>query len=150
MKSRALILIMLAALMTGCVSGGQNGSAGSDGALAGIDAALDSGPVFVDFGAPWCTWCTQEEPIIEELKAEYPGVTFIGVNIDENGTLADAFYVDGIPQMDVVVKKNSDGSYLYADVSGSTTANRRASAIIGYHEKADLEKALDAAVKARG
>lgn len=150
MKSRAIILILLVALLSGCVSGCQTGGAGSGEAMAGIDDALASGPVFVDFGAPWCTWCTQEEPIIEELKTEYPGVTFIEVNVDENVTLSDAFYVGGIPQMNVIVKKNPDGSYLYADVSGATTDSRRASAIVGYHEKPDLKKALDAAVKARG
>ncbi len=148
-KRLILLVVMMALLASGCVVSGPK-AGNSDAAMAGIDAALAKGPVFVDFGAPWCGWCTKEEPIIEELKAEYPGVTFIAVDVDENTTLADAFYVNGIPQMDVIVEKNADGSYLYADVSGRTTNSRKASAIVGYREKPELKTALDAAVKARG
>jgi thioredoxin 1 len=115
-----------------------------------IDAALESGPVFIEFGASWCQWCTVQKPIVEELSGDYPGITFMDVDVDENGSLADAFYVNGIPQMDLIVKKGPDGSYLYVDINGMCTGDRKKSAIIGYTEKEALRTALDAAVSARG
>ncbi|BAI62249.1 conserved hypothetical protein [Methanocella paludicola SANAE] len=144
----AVILIAAALLVSGCICcGGQE--ADHSAAMAPIDSALVNGPVFVEFGAEWCSWCTVEAPIIEELKAEYSNVTFMEVDIDENGTLADAFYVSSVPQMNVIVNKTQNGSYLYADVSGRITESRRSSAIIGYHERPNLKKALDAAVAKR-
>lgn len=144
-------IIVGAVLIAGCTACLPSKTPGaSDPILQNIDAALEKGPVFVEFGAPWCHWCDEEKPIVEELSKEYPGVTFININVDENGSLADAFYVGGIPQMDVIVKKAADGSYLYADIDGNTTGDRKKSAIIGYTKKAVLKKALDAAMRARG
>lgn len=148
MKSRLIIvIIVLSLLASGCICCGQK--ADNSAAMAPVDAALVTGPVFVEFGAEWCSWCTVEAPVIEELKAEYPNVTFMEVDIDKNGTLADAFYVSSVPQMNVIVNKTQNGSYLYADVSGRITESRRSSAIVGYREEPELKKALDAAVSKR-
>jgi thioredoxin 1 len=150
MKPEALLVlavIALAVLAAGCTT--QNAPAGQDSVMKDIDAALVNGPVFVEFGAPWCSWCNLQKPLVEDIEKDYPGVTFMDVNADENGALAKAFYVNGIPQMNVIVKKNPDGSYLYAAVDGSTMSDRKRSAIIGYTEKPGLKKALDAAVSAR-
>ena len=87
---------------------------------------------------------------LKKLSGEYPGISFIDVNVDENGSLADAFYVNGIPQMDLIVRKNPDGSYLYVDIEGKAIGDRKKSAIVGYREKEALKTALDAAVRARG
>ncbi len=144
----AVILIAASLLVSGCICcGGQN--ADYSAAMAPVDAALVTGPVFIEFGAEWCSWCTVQAPIIEELKAEYPNVTFMSVDIDKNGSLADAFYVSSVPQMNVIVNKTGNGSYIYADVSGRMTESRRSSAIVGYHEKPDLKNVLDAAVAKR-
>jgi thioredoxin 1 len=151
MKQRLLAsiaLVILIALVAGCVACPPLKP--QDGSMKEIDAALERGPVFIEFGAPWCSWCTAQKPIADELSGEYPGVSFIDVNTDENGSLADAFYVNGIPQMNLIVKKNPDGSYLYVDVNGKTTNDRKKSAIVGYREKEVLKVALDAAVRARG
>jgi thioredoxin 1 len=150
MKPEALLVlaaIVLAVLAAGCAT--PKAPAGQDSVMSGIDAALVKGPVFVEFGAPWCSWCTLQKPLVEEISKDYPGVTFMDVNVDENGTLAKAFYVSGIPQMNVIVKKNPDGSYLYATGAGGTTSDRKSSAIVGYTEKPGLKTALDAAVRAR-
>jgi thioredoxin 1 len=153
MKQRivaGVVLVILIALVAGCVACPPLKPQDSSGTMKEIDAALEKGPVFIEFGAPWCSWCTAQKPIVEELSNEYPGVSFIDVNTDENGSLADAFYVNGIPQMDLIVKKNPDGSYLYVDINGKTTSDRKKSAIVGYTEKEALKTALDAAVRARG
>lgn len=150
MKQRlvsGIVLVILIALVAGCIACPPLKPQEGSGPMQEIDAALEKGPVFIEFGAPWCGWCTAQKPIVEELSREYPGVSFIDVNVDENGTLADAFYVNGIPQMDLIVKKNPDGSYLYADIYGSTTDDRKKSAIVGFREKDELKKALDAAMR---
>jgi thiol-disulfide isomerase/thioredoxin len=147
MKPVALLVsavVVLAVLAAGCAT--PKAPAGHDSIMKDIDAALLKGPVFVEFGAPWCSWCSLQKLLVEEIAKDYPGVTFMDVNTDENGALAKAFYVGGIPQMNVIVKKNPDGSYLYAAVDGSTTGDRKRSAIVGYTEKPELKKALDAAV----
>ena len=145
-----LVALVLVTLTAGCTTSAKPGvNATPDPVMGDIDTALTGGPVFVEFGAPWCQYCVEEKPIIEELKKEYTGVTFMDVNTDENNALPEAFYVDGIPQMDLIVKKNPDGSYLYVDVYGKATGDRKRSAIIGFTEKADLKTALDAALQAR-
>jgi len=118
--------------------------------MGDIDTLLQKGPVFVEFGATWCTWCTQEQPIIDSLKKNYTGITFVHVDTDENSVLPDAFSVDGIPQMDIIVNKTADGSYTYIDPYGKTTNDRTSSRIIGYTDQDTLKSLLDAAAAARG
>ena len=141
----AVIMIAAALLASGCICRGPE--AGNNVDMAPIDEALVNGPVFIEFGATWCSWCAVQAPIIEELKAEYPNVTFMYVDIDQNGALADAFYVSSVPWMVVIVNKTGNGSYSYADASGQISESRASSAIVGYHEKPVLKKALDAAVQ---
>lgn len=141
-----IVMIIAAISAAGCSV--FRGSGPAD--MTAIDAALEKGPVFIEFGAEWCGWCEVQQPIVEELMAEYPGVTFMDIDVDRNASLADAFYVNGIPQMNVIVNKSSNGTYQYVDVDGLATGDRKKSAIVGYHEKPDLKKALDAAVIARG
>ena len=117
--------------------------------MAEIDAALAGGPVFVEFGAAWCEWCQKEKPVVEGLALNYSGITFVDVDTDVNGKLADSFYVSGIPQMAIVARKNPDGSYLYVDQDGLATTDRYGSRIVGYRESAELKPLLDAALAAR-
>jgi hypothetical protein len=71
------------------------------------------------------------------------------MDVDLNATLADEFYVNGIPQMHIIVRKNPDGSYLYIDPWGNVTTDRFQSRIVGYRERDQLKPLLDAAVAAR-
>jgi thioredoxin 1 len=141
-----VIIAVLAVAMAGCASSPETPSGGKTGE---IDAALQHGPVFVEFGAAWCEWCEKEKPVTEALSAEYHSITFVDVDVDVNGTLADEFYVDGIPQMNVIVRKNANGSYLFIDPGGKTTTDRFQSRIVGYQERDQLKPLLDAAVAAR-
>jgi len=66
-----------------------------------------------------------------------------------NRDLAKAFGVASVPQMNLIVKKNADGSYVYATLGGGTTGDRMGSRILGFTEKSALQVAINAALNAR-
>lgn len=60
-------------------------------------------PVFLDFWAPWCGFCTQLMPTVEELSSDYGDKMKFGkINIDEEPELAQKFGVMSIPVTMVV------------------------------------------------
>ncbi len=60
-------------------------------------------PVFLDFWAPWCGFCTQLMPTVEELSGDYGDKMKFGkINIDEEPELAQKFGVMSIPVTMVV------------------------------------------------
>ena len=62
-------------------------------------------PVFVMFGADWCSYCVKQKPIVEELKSEYGDrVRFEILDADKETELKKAFGVRGIPAMFVLGK----------------------------------------------
>lgn len=139
-------------LMAGCVSMPAqvaNSTPTADPVMGQFDADLANGPVFIEFGASWCEWCEKEKPIIDNLTKEYPGVKFYSFDTDNGGDIVKAFYVSGIPQMNVIAGKNADGTYLYIGPDGKATADRKKSCIIGYTESDRLKQVLDAALEAR-
>jgi thioredoxin 1 len=114
-----------------------------------VDSALASGPIVMELGASWCDWCQKEKPVMRSLAGQYPNVAFLDVDIDQSGALKDAFYVSAVPQLEVIVRKNPDGSYLYIDPNGATTTDRSRSRIVGYQEEGQLKPLVNAAVAAR-
>ena len=54
-------------------------------------------PVLVDFNATWCGPCRMLKPTLEQVAAERPDVTVLGVDIDENMDLAEEYGVFSIP-----------------------------------------------------
>jgi len=53
----------------------------------------------VDFWATWCGPCRMMSPIVEELAAEMPEVTFAKVNVDEHPDVAMDLGIQAIPTL---------------------------------------------------
>ncbi|AOW80785.1 MAG: thioredoxin family protein [Halobacteriota archaeon] len=52
----------------------------------------------IDFHADWCGPCKTQDPIIEELEADYAdSVTFEFVDVDANPDMANEYQVRSIP-----------------------------------------------------
>ncbi|MBO9997670.1 MAG: thioredoxin [Cyanobacteria bacterium SID2] len=62
-------------------------------------------PVIVDFYATWCGPCQMLKPILESVAQEYDCVV-AKVNTDENSSVAQAYGVQGIP--DVKIFRNGE------------------------------------------
>ena len=73
----------------------------TDNFEAAVLAASFDQPVVVDFFATWCGPCQMLKPMLEKLVQEYDFV-LAKVDIDRNPELANAYGVEGVPDVRVV------------------------------------------------
>jgi len=59
-----------------------------------------------DFYADWCGPCKTQDPILEELLADYDDVELVKVDVDEQQDVANEYQVRSLP---TVVIENDDG-----------------------------------------
>jgi len=52
-----------------------------------------------DFYADWCGPCKTQDPILEDVEEEYPGVEFEKVNVDEQQDVANEYKVRSLPTL---------------------------------------------------
>ena len=62
-----------------------------------FDETIKTGVTLVDFYADWCGPCKMLAPILEELDNEYPDISFIKVNCDDEIKLAERYGIMSIP-----------------------------------------------------
>lgn len=114
-----------------------------------IDEALVSGPVFIDMGFASCPACKIMKPTIEDISGEYSGkVTVMYLDTRENPELAVSFDVYSVPDMFIIVDRDSEG-YLYMSSDGNITRDRNIARFIGVTEKDVLTETLDLAIVSR-
>ncbi|XVH30346.1 thioredoxin [Haloferacaceae archaeon DSL9] len=80
-----------------------------------------------DFYADWCGPCKTQDPILDELEADYGDVEFEKVNVDEEQDIANQYQVRSLPTL---IIENDDG-----------VVDR----FVGVTQREDLEAALEKA-----
>lgn len=73
---------------------------------AEFDEIVKDGITLVDFFADWCGPCKMLSPVLEELDNDYPAMTFVKVNCDNDMHLAERFNIMTIPA--VLIFKQGD------------------------------------------
>jgi thioredoxin 1 len=83
---------------------------------AEFDAVLSEGrTVIVDFTATWCGPCQRIAPAFEKLSLDFPHVTFVKVDVDENQETAMECGVSAMPTFKAYVAGKEVGIVRGAD-----------------------------------
>ena len=64
------------------------------------DVLESTGPVLVDFWAPWCAPCRAVAPELEKLAKQYAGkLRIVKMNVDSNPLTPRSLYITSIPTL---------------------------------------------------
>ena len=80
-----------------------------------------------DFYADWCGPCKTQDPILDDLEADYDDVVFEKVDVDQEQDIANQYQVRSLPTL---IVENDDG-----------VVDR----FVGVTQREDIEEALIAA-----
>jgi|CXWL01.1.fsa_nt_gi thioredoxin 1 len=88
-----------------------------------------SGPVLVDFWAPWCAPCRALMPTIEQVARDVGGLVKVGtLNVDQHSEIAERYNIRSIPALllfrdgQLIDRRTGGGSK--ADLVGFVSAER--------------------------
>lgn len=79
--------------------------------------------VLINFWASWCGPCRQEMPLLEALHQRYAplGFTMIGINVEEDSSLADGFLRDTPVTFPILYDRENVVSKTYDVIAMPTT-----------------------------
>jgi thioredoxin 1 len=83
----------------------------------------------LDFYADWCGPCKKQDPILEELEADYGDVEFRKIDVDDEQDVANQYQVRSLP---TVVVETDEG-----------VVDR----FVGFTQREDIEAALQRAAQ---
>ncbi|MFD1599168.1 thioredoxin [Halobellus rarus] len=86
----------------------------------------------LDFYADWCGPCKKQDPILEELEADYGDVEFEKIDVDEEQDVANQYQVRSLPT--IVIEREGE------------IVDR----FVGFTQREDIEAALRGAVQPAG
>lgn len=67
-------------------------------ALSELQALINSSkPVAIDFYATWCGPCRMISPRFEALSEKFPSITFVKVDVDQAGEIAQNMQISAMP-----------------------------------------------------
>ena len=64
-----------------------------------LSSFTNTGKVIIDFYADWCPPCNRMSPLIDELAAGMPQLTFLKINRDYFLDVANSFNITSIPTL---------------------------------------------------
>ena len=94
-------------------------ASGSEVSLADFSGQV----VMINFWASWCGPCRQEMPLLDALHARYEslGFTMLGVNVEEDSTLADSFLEETPVSFPILYDRENSVSKMYDVVAMPST-----------------------------
>jgi len=60
----------------------------------------------IKFGSTWCVPCKRLNPILNQIKSEYPSVIFEDVDVDNDSKRAIEYNIRGVPTL--IFEKNGE------------------------------------------